>query len=454
MYNYGRLVARWQEILDKVEKNNGTVYPIQIGEKATFQEIEEKEKELGCKLPASYRDVVQNFAKSLYFHYSFSDNTVLPDEFGEIFSGEIWWDFSNLEDLNELADNLAENENDYSCTLRDKLQFSRASNGDIYAFDMAVKGEEKPVVYWEHETDTVTYIADSFIVYLEKITQLNCIGSEIWQIQYFLNERGLDVSSPKTKRWREWFDSFSETSLEDVKGNLDELIAFTVYRKKLDAQTLSVFRSLNKRKLFASLVKSLEKYKSFRDQKIVCEIIGETLGAYAEDWVLELWRDNSELLDARLRSYLSAKCIGNDYGLELVLSHLEKEANGKITGYDALFHLSPFQSERVISWMEQHISFPVTEGWSELFIKAGPCWEDIQRWAKLDERYQATLIHALEYIVNRKVDGDEEVKKITLRNMPSKEILKGLLVTLNEKQILRKRKNAIQRVLEHIDVFY
>lgn len=237
------LLSSWEQILHKLSKNNGNVHPIEIGKRATIQEIEAKERELGYQLPPSYKYILQNLGKSLSFYYSFSEDTMIPSEFNEIFSGEINWNIDYLQNLDELADELFEDGEEYGKTLRGKLEFSHAGNGDVYAFDMSVESEEKSVIYWDHEEDTVTYIADSFINYLLRITELGCIGSEKWQLEYFLRDAGLATTSPLAVKWKQWFESFSETTLNDVKNNIEQLIAFVVYREKIDKKTIEILES-------------------------------------------------------------------------------------------------------------------------------------------------------------------------------------------------------------------
>jgi cell wall assembly regulator SMI1 len=452
MDKFENLLTKWNQILNKLESNNGLVYPIEIGEKATIQEIQEKEKELGYNLPPSYKSIIQNHARSLSFYYAFSENTMIPDEFSEIFSGEINWDFSELQNLDKLADDLEEDGEDYGKNLRGKLEFSHAGNGDIYAFDMSVKGAEKPVIYWDHEEDTVTYIADSFIDYLEMVTEINCVGSEKWQIEYFLNENGINTSGSKALRWKQWFDAFSETSLDDVKDNLDQLISYIIYRGKLDNAVINSIKLFNKKDLFDKLLNCLHKYESYKDKRMICEIIGEALGHYAKAWVTNLWDENNdELLDARLRSYLSLKCLDANNGVEIVLNYLEKHSEGKINGYDALSHLSSNKSQQVLVWMESHVKFPVTEGWSELFIESNPSWNDIKRWSNLEERHYVTVIHALESMLEDKIAEPDKHYDI---NLPSKKEFVSLLNDLKSKQMLRTRIQILDELIENVDQFY
>jgi len=446
------LISKWEQILQKLENNNGKVHPIEIGKKATLQEIEAKEKELGYQLPPSYKYILNNLGKSLSFYYSFSEDTIIPSEYKEIYSGEINWNTDFLQNLNRLADELMEEGEDYGSTLRGKLEFSHAGNGDVYAFDMSVESDEKPVIYWEHEEDKVTYVADSFIDYLFKITELGCIGSEKWQLEYFLRDTGLDTTGPAAGKWKHWFESFSETTLDDVKNNMEQLISFVVYRKKLDEETIDFLQKFDRNELFDFLLEELHKKEAFYDQKIICEIIGRVLGIYAGTWVRSLWEAKQDNIDTRLRSYLTSMCINKDRGLSLVFTFLEQESNKKITGYEALSHLGEFHSRDVISWMENHVKFPVTEGWYELFERSNFSWDDLERWTSLEEKHEVTVIHALEKYADEKVANNK--KPHVISDLPTKSEFIDFLVKLRAKQVLKKRTMAVENVIQNINIFY
>ncbi|MGJ7913769.1 SMI1/KNR4 family protein [Neobacillus sp. LXY-1] len=446
------LLSKWEQIIQKLENNNGIVHPIEIGKKATIQEIEAKEKELGYQLPPSYKYILINLGTSLSFYYSFSEDTIIPSEFNEIFSGEVNWNIDFLQNLNMLADELIEDGEDYGATLRGKLEFSHVGNGDIYAFDMSIESDEKPVVYWDHEEDTVTYIADSFIDYLFRITELGCIGSEKWQFEYFLSDTGLDTTSTAAAKWKNWFESFSETTLDDVKNNMEQLIAFAIYREKLDVESIDFLRKFNRNDLFDYLLEELDKKDSFKDQKVICEVIGRVLGNYAEKWVRSLWEGKQDIMDTRLRSYLTSMCLSKDDGLTLVFNFLEQESNKKITGYEALSHLGEFHSRDVISWMENHVKFPVTEDWDKLFVMSNFSWDDIKRWTSLEERHEVTVIHALEKYVYEKVVNNKFPYDIS--GLPSKSDFIDFLVKLRSKQVLKKRILTLENVIQNINIFY
>ncbi|MEI5906679.1 SMI1/KNR4 family protein [Bacillus spongiae] len=446
------LLSKWEQILSKLEDNNGTVYPIEIGDKAILQEIEAKEIEVGYELPPSYKNVLQNLGKSVSLYYSFSDDTMVPSEFSEICSGEINWNIDFLQNLNILADELMEDEDNYGKALRGKLEFSHTGNGDIYAFDMSVESEEKPVIYWDHEEDTITYVADSFIDYLYKITELGCIGSEKWQLKYFLDDSGLETTNLAAVRWKNWFESFSETMIDDVKNNMNELIAFVIYRNEVNEEIINCLQKFRKDELLSFLLEELNKKEAYMDQKIICKVIGGVLGVYAESWVTSLWETKEDKLDPGLRSYLTSMCISKEKGLPLVLNFLERRPNFKVTGYEALSHLGEFHSRDVITWMENHVKLPVTEGWEELYFTSNFSWHDLERWTSLEEKHEVTVIHVLEKYVHEKNKDSKYTFGIT--NLPDKSEFTDFLLKLHDKQVLRKRKLILENILQNINIFY
>ena len=62
MNKYSELIKKWEMILDKVVLFNGEVYELSISEPATEEELILKEKELGMKIPHSFREGLLSFS--------------------------------------------------------------------------------------------------------------------------------------------------------------------------------------------------------------------------------------------------------------------------------------------------------------------------------------------------------------------------------------------------------
>jgi hypothetical protein len=307
------------------------------------------------------------------------------------------------------------------------------------------------VIYWDHEEDTVTYISYSFIDYLIRITELGCVGTEKWQFEYFLSDSGLMTENLPATKWKGWLETFKETKVNDVKDDMKKLVAFVIYRNKLDLKSLEALQQFNRDDLFNYLKKELYKRSSFRDQNIVCKIIGKVLGDYVEGWVRSLWKSEHNSLDTRLRSYLTAKCLNKASGLNLVFNFLEKEYKNGVRGYEALPHLEGFRSRDVIIWMESHVKYPV-DGWEELFLKSSFSWDDLKRWTSLEERHEVTVINALEKYVHERETNNKYSQSI--KNLPNKSQFIDFLLKLRDSQVLKKRVRAIENVINYVDMFY
>lgn len=262
----------------------------------------------------------------------------------------------------------------------------------------------------------------------------------------------MDTASLAAGKWKHWFETFSETTLEDVKNNMEQLAAFIVYREKLDEETITLLQKFNENELFQFLLNELHKEVAFKDQKLLCEIIGRVLGQNAETWVSSIWEAKPDHIDTRLRSYLTSMCISKDKGLPLVLNFLEQESNKKISGYEALSHLGDFHSRDVISWLENHVKFPVTEGWDDLFVRSNFSWDDLERWTSLEEKHEVTVIHALEKYVHEKASNNKFSYLIS--SLPAKSEFIDFLVKLLNKQVLKKRILRIEKVIQNINIFY
>lgn len=207
-YDYDQWVKDWNSTLEQLRLviSEKDAPPPIIKEPATKEEIEAVEKQLGYQLPSTFRHTLMHFSKEVHLYWSIDEQAqTLPPEISESVFGEIRWSIDELEDLEELAEEL--DFEGYRSPLHGKLQFMHVANGDIIAFDMQVTGEPI-VVYWDHETDELTYLADSFHSFIEKLNELHCVGNEIWRYEPFLTDKGLDTNSENAQNWKKWFSSF------------------------------------------------------------------------------------------------------------------------------------------------------------------------------------------------------------------------------------------------------
>jgi hypothetical protein len=266
MNKYEKLIKTWQDTTAKAAAIKSLVSPLQIGKKATKEEILNKEKEMGFELPPSYKEVLMSIGKNIAFYYSLSDIT-MPDEFKEIFSGGLEIDINLVESGTVTAEE----------ELKNKVIFSHSGNGDLYLFDMDAPGEEKPVLYWEHEGGGTTLLANSFIEFLEAIAALYCVGDEIWQFQYFIDKNGLNPNTDKAKKWQSLFGDITTTTLNDVKDDLAKLINFTILHNSYTSVAATAFAKFDKEEILKRFSAILDTIDDRDKQAVIATLMGNSL---------------------------------------------------------------------------------------------------------------------------------------------------------------------------------
>ncbi|MGR3779581.1 SMI1/KNR4 family protein [Bacillus paramycoides] len=205
MLNSQNWINSWNETFHQIEKIKGEIESFVVEKSATEEEIKLIEQQLGYPLPISFREVLVKFSKQVELRWSFPDELSIPAEFDAIFAGELCWDLDSIEDLTEVADSLKDVGDNYGENLRQKLAFYTVPNGDYLALDLNSNNEDAAVVYWDHEEDSVTYVADNFIEFIEKFTDLHLIGAEIWQWETFIDSKGINTDSEIAQKWKKLF---------------------------------------------------------------------------------------------------------------------------------------------------------------------------------------------------------------------------------------------------------
>ncbi|MDA2252439.1 SMI1/KNR4 family protein (plasmid) [Bacillus cereus] len=205
MLNSQNWINNWNETFHQIEKIKGDIESFVVEKSATEEEIKLTEQQLGYPLPISFKEVLVKFSKQVELRWSFPDELSIPAEFDDIFAGELCWNLDSIEDLAEVADSLKDVGDNYGENLRQKLAFYTVPNGDYLALDLNSNNEDAAVVYWDHEEDSVTYVADNFIEFIEKFTDLNLIGAEIWQWETFIDSKGINTDSEIAQKWKKLF---------------------------------------------------------------------------------------------------------------------------------------------------------------------------------------------------------------------------------------------------------
>lgn len=439
--NIRDLIEQWTSILERIKITDGEIIELTADEPSTIQEILSVEEKLRIQLPHDFKKVLMEWSKHLYFRWMLSDEVILPHEFREIFSGELGW---NLEWLQYWREEYAEE--GYASSLAGKLTFFPVGNGDYLALDLQYDGEP-PVVYWDHETDEITLLASSFSEYLSKMTELGCIGAEMWQYECFLGSGGIETNSDAAQRWKAWFQSFLNLRFEDAKESLDSLFQYILYHGEVNRREVSALQSFQHDEILHHVWKRLPN-SSREESKVLCLIVGEVVGKDAAARVRELWVEPGTINPVD-RSYLTARCLPIDEAYQLIVNYVEESKVKEIDGYEALRHLSALESNHVITWLENNCRLPATDGWAALFAISKPSWDDLKHWAELETRHRLTIIHALEEMIREQNACNSSQLKVY--GVPSKKEMLEFLGRLHDSEILNTKKAIIRKVVDQVD---
>jgi hypothetical protein len=182
---------------------------------ATIDEVIKLENSIGKKLPSQLKDLLTNLSKSVNLYYQIESEEI-PSEFGQIFSGEFWYNLKLIENLNKdfkdwISASLDESVNDIESIeitkrIKDnKTVFLAVSTGDLIAID----DETNEVIYFDHEGDSMhgKTLAKDLNTFLVQWSQMGFFGTEGWQFEEiydFENERLKSINDTKVINWIKW----------------------------------------------------------------------------------------------------------------------------------------------------------------------------------------------------------------------------------------------------------
>jgi len=190
-----------------------------IGDKANEEEIENLELSIGKKLPSQLRDLLMKMSKSVNLYYQIEED--IPSEFGQIFSGGIWFDLDLIENsTKELPEwfeaSLDEEINDIeSIKITRKLSKRKSvlfdvGNGDLIVID----DETNEVIYLGHEGDTMhgKSLGKDLNSFLDQWSKMGFFGIEGWQLEEmydFEKNKLKDINDKKVSSWINWLNKTS-----------------------------------------------------------------------------------------------------------------------------------------------------------------------------------------------------------------------------------------------------
>jgi hypothetical protein len=161
------------------------------------QRVQRVEERLGLTLPACLRELFVSYTAGMAFswHLELAPDDNLPFD-SPVFGGcELA--LSGISKLQERWDTKVG---------RDLLRVMSIRNGDVIGLRMRRNSAGPAAVeYFDHETDRRIFLADDFVDFLNRWTRLATVGPEIWLLEPFLGEAGLDVTGEPARELRRWF---------------------------------------------------------------------------------------------------------------------------------------------------------------------------------------------------------------------------------------------------------
>jgi cell wall assembly regulator SMI1 len=213
---------RWRALRSVCEKHmatdrwaEGRSQPprFRVGPPASEADLVAVERQLGLRLPSSFRRVLLGYAGSLDIAWQLPDDAVRPTEFRLIFAGGCRWDLLDLPRLQAsyrewVTGCFSDAEDPYDRVWHDKLAILTVGTGDMVAIDLATPGCE-PVVFLSHDGSEQHgyWLGRDFEDYVDRLSRLGCVGAEDWQWAPFVEDErsGLLVDGDMADRWRAWF---------------------------------------------------------------------------------------------------------------------------------------------------------------------------------------------------------------------------------------------------------
>ena len=190
---------------------------LEIGPRAAMDEIDQVEKSIGKKLPTQLLDLLTKLSKSVNLYYQIEEE--IPIEFGQIFSGELWFNLRLIEKFNKdfpdwieaSLDESSNNQESIEITKRikdNKTIFLQVATGDLIAIDDATN----EVVYFDHEGDRMhgRSLGKDLNTFLDQWSIMGFFGTEGWQFEEmydFENGQLKNLNDYKVINWIKWLNN-------------------------------------------------------------------------------------------------------------------------------------------------------------------------------------------------------------------------------------------------------
>ena len=154
---------------------------------ATERAVAAVEKRLGVAFPDGFRRTLLTVSRHVHLAWHLPESFALPQDFKEIFSGEIYWSLAHMEEEDNsrkewVSKCFPDPDDTYDRVWHNKLGFCTVPNGDCLSIDLGddTFGE---IVYLSHDDGEGhgLCMAPSFDTLIRDWSRVGFAGTEDWQ---------------------------------------------------------------------------------------------------------------------------------------------------------------------------------------------------------------------------------------------------------------------------------
>lgn len=205
-----QMKEKFQEILTAITLIGGETKEVIFEEPSSEDELFKIEEILKHRIPEEFRQVLLNKSSHCELSWFLSDDFALPEEFKEIFSGNIHWGTKFILLFNKSKDDWIKEvfpnpEDDYDKVWHNKFVFQEVGNGDYLAIDLN-KNKYGKIIYLSHDDGEGhgCIIANNFNDLVNNWIKIGFVGAEDWQWLPFVENKqsGILPESKIAIKWK------------------------------------------------------------------------------------------------------------------------------------------------------------------------------------------------------------------------------------------------------------
>ncbi|MGF9891230.1 hypothetical protein ABEX78_21455 [Priestia megaterium] len=246
------------------------------------------------------------------------------------------------------------------------------------------------------------------------------------------------------------FLGYESPTLNNVKGNLADLIDFSITKWSLEEEVIVALKAYSPLNILDYVKTNFHNANNIEIKSRMLEIAAEVLGPVATDWIRELWSNYSEELLYPL-SLATATSLPVKEGLHNVLTRLntidKKEL--PITAFSCLYR---FRSSDVLDWIEETCK-EFNGNWGRLAAVSCPTRKKMKSWLDKGRPLSLVALDTMENCIND--FGDPIIEKISPKVTGlGTDNLERVLTTYLQSDNVPRVKRKVAEILENKEVIF